>query len=460
MAKEKKLKDPDSKVGFGKLLLWQSSAASVSIATLLIGFAQIYCTDALHVDPLAIGTIFMISKLIDSVTDVVIGYLVDRTKTKWGKGRPYEIAMVFLWLSTWALFNCPESLSQTVKYIWIFCTYTFINSVCVTCLNGNNVAYLIRAFKTKEQQTKVTAYGSVITYFFAMIFNITFPMLMGKIATSAAGWGRLVLMFAVPMVAIGSLRMLTIKEQYEVGDDHAAKKVSLRDVFEAVASNKYVVMIVVVRFLWTMITSMNAATYYWTWIVGDVGKMGMASASTVLALPITLLLPTLIKKFGMGKSGMYGFAISAVGFLLFFLAGTNVPLLIVATFLSLLGVVPFSMMGNMYIVDCSEYNEYIGKRRIEGTLGSVFGLFSKIGGAFGSFVLGLALKLGGYDGALAAQSGSALFTIRLMCGLFPFVIYAVVALILKGYKLDTLLPQMKKEREEQLAATAAEPVTE
>ena len=63
----------------------------------------------------------MVSKMFDSVTDVLAGFIVDRTQTRWGKGRPYEIFMLFLWLSTWLLFSCPTSFATTAKCIWIFC---------------------------------------------------------------------------------------------------------------------------------------------------------------------------------------------------------------------------------------------------------------------------------------------------------------------------------------------------
>ena len=62
--------------------------------------------------------------------------------------------MLFLWLSTWLLFSCPTSFATAAKCIWIFCMYTFMNSICVTFLNANNVVYMVRAFENKEQQSK------------------------------------------------------------------------------------------------------------------------------------------------------------------------------------------------------------------------------------------------------------------------------------------------------------------
>ena len=82
------------KVGFGKLILWNSSSCSLALSTLMLGYATFYCTDVLQLAPALVGTLFMASKIFDSFTDLVAGFIVDRTQTRWGKGRPYEIFML------------------------------------------------------------------------------------------------------------------------------------------------------------------------------------------------------------------------------------------------------------------------------------------------------------------------------------------------------------------------------
>lgn len=146
MTKEEKLAQKEKhkaerkagKVGIGKLILWNSSSCSVALSTLVLGFATFYSTEVLKLNPALVGTLFMASKIFDSFTDLVAGFIVDRTQTRWGKGRPYEIFMLFLWLSTWLLFSCPSGFETVAKCIWIFCMYTFVSSICITFLNANN----------------------------------------------------------------------------------------------------------------------------------------------------------------------------------------------------------------------------------------------------------------------------------------------------------------------------------
>ncbi len=185
MTKEEKLARKQQrkaeKVGLGKLLLWNSSSCSVALSTLMLGYVTFYCTDVLQLAPALVGTLFMVSKIFDSFTDVVAGFIVDRTRTRWGKGRPYEIFMLFLWLSTWLLFSCPTSFRYRGQ-VHLDLLYVHLYELhCVTFLNANNVVYMVRAFENKEQQSKIVGYGSIFTMAGAMVFNVLFPTAMAKV---------------------------------------------------------------------------------------------------------------------------------------------------------------------------------------------------------------------------------------------------------------------------------------
>ena len=432
----KRIKNPDNKLGFGKLLLWQTSSVSVALSTLVLGFVTIYCTDTLGLEPVLVGTLFMVSKFVDGVTDVVAGFIIDRTQTRWGKGRPYEIFMVFLWLSTWLLFSCPVGFSTVAKCVWIFFMYVFMNAVCTTFLNGNNVVYMVRAFKSKEQQVKLTAYGSFFTMGAGLAFNIIFPMAMARIATSAAGWSRLIGMMAVPLTLLGLIRMLTIKEQYHSEEMTGTEKLRLSDIMALARINKPMMLVSAARFLQNAVAGMGVGVYYWTYIIGNVSLMGVTAIATVLGLPLAFLMPSMRRKMGMKKMVIYGFAFSALGYLLIFFAGGNMILVIVAGLITSIGVVPFTMMFNIFIVDCADYNEFKGIPRMEGTMGSLTGLAGKIGSAFGGFILGILMSLSGYDGTAAVQTDAALLMIRMLASIVPLIIFAVIILLLRKYSLD------------------------
>lgn len=334
MTKEEKLARKQQrkaeKVGLGKLLLWNSSSCSVALSTLMLGYATFYCTDVLQLAPALVGTLFMVSKIFDSFTDVVAGFIVDRTQTRWGKGRPYEIFMLFLWLSTWLLFSCPTSFATAAKCIWIFCMYTFMNSICVTFLNANNVVYMVRAFENKEQQSKIVGYGSIFTMAGAMVFNVLFPTAMAKVGTDAVGWSRLVGMIAIPLTAIGMLRILTIPEKFTPVSEKNGEQTHLKDLLPLLKESRPVLIICLVRFVQNIATGLGVGTYYWQYIIGNLGMMGIASVTTILVLPLAFALPGLRKKFGMAGMSVIGILVGCIGYLATFFAGGNMVFFIVA----------------------------------------------------------------------------------------------------------------------------------
>lgn len=415
---------------------------SVAITFLLLMHVSFYCTSVLGMPAILVGTLFMVSKILDSITDLIAGFIIDRTQTRWGKGRPYEIFMLFLWLSTWLLFSCPVEFSMVAKSIWVFFMYTFMNSVCVTFLDGNNVVYMVRAFQTKEQQSKVTAFGSFITMAASMAFNIWFPTAMADVGTSPEGWSRLVGMIAIPLTAIGALRMLTIKERFNNEVDTSSEKLHIREVVNLVKVNPHAVVLFITSFLISLVTSMGVTDYYWHYIIGDLSLQGIAAAGTVLGVPLAFVMPAMRRKMGMKKMCVTGFIFSSVGYLLMFFANTNIPLVVTATIISTVGLVPWNMMFAMFVVDLAEYNQLKGLPRMEGTMGATFGFARKVGGAFGGFVMGVLLHIGGFAGDMETQSAAALMTIRISSGIVPLIAMIIVCVLLRMYTLDKDLPAL------------------
>lgn len=442
----KKKKERTDRVGLGTLLIWCSRNISQTVFTLMYTFLMIYCTDTLQINPMLVSGILLGSKLVDGVTDMVAGFLVDRTKTKWGKARPYEIFIIGYAFCTWLLFSCPDSWSTTVKCVWVFFLYTMANAICMTFLNANGTPYLVRAFKN-EQIVKITSYGSVFPMLTGFVFNITFPMLMQKIATSAAGWSRLVLMWAIPAAAIGLLRVIFVKEKYEVESKEMQQEpLKAYHVIKLIKTNKYILLLVLMTLIFNFVTNMGAVTYYYTYIVKNVGLMGIASAITIIALPLAFVFPKLISLFSTGKLIIAGLFVTAAGYLLNFFAGSNMVMLMIGQLLTGAGTVPVSMLISLCVIDCAEFNEWKGNHRMEGTMSSLVGLGGKVGAAVGGSVLGVFLSLAGYTGVMETMPSSAFTMIRLLFSLIPMVLFLITGISMLAYlKMEKNLPEIKEE---------------
>ena len=140
--------------------------------------------------------------------------------------------------------------------------------------------------------------------------------------------------------------------------------------------------------------------------------MGIISAIQMIGIPVVVVFPAIIKKFSTARLMFVGCLLSAFGYFLNFFAGGNIVLLGIAAVCYGVGSVPISMLINLLIIECANFNEWKGMQRMEGTLGCVTGFATKVGSAVGAGVLGVLLSL---------------------------------SLLL--YKLDKLMPRIKEDNE-------------
>ena len=442
-------------VGVGRMFAWQSRAVSQGCALMAVGFLSIYCTDTLNLDPKLVAGLLVVSKLLDGVTDIIAGYIVDKTDTKWGRGRPYELCILGMWLCTWLMFSCPPSFSIVVKCAWVICMYALVNSVFYTFLNANNTVYMVRAFCYEEQFVAINSYGSIISMLGVVAFNVFFPMAMGRIATSASGWSLLMAMIAIPLALIGIMRFIFIKETVDVdakNEDGTKEKVNFGDVKKVLTKNPYIYIVALILFVSNFVTNMGVNVYYFTYVAENLDLFGMISAVQILAIPAVIVFPALIKKFSTAKLIFAGCLLTAFGYLLNFVAGKNPVILGTAAICYGLGSVPISMLINLLIIECANFNEWKGMQRMEGTLGCVTGFATKVGSAIGAGVLGVLLSASGYIGDINLIPDSAVMMIKCLFSVIPAVLWLVVAASLLLYKLDKLMPQIKADNEARRAA--------
>lgn len=452
MGKREKKDNPD-KIGAVKFWAWQSRGLSAAVNFIILGFVSIYCTDTLGMPPALIGTLLMASKAVDAVTDLFGGYLVDKTNTKLGKGRPYELAILGAWLCTWIMYSAPQEASIVVKSVWVLSMYICINAVCITLLSACNNAYMIRAFKTNGQRIKLASFGGIVIMVASIAVNMIFPIAMNRIATSPAGWRKMIAMFAIPMAFIGILRFLFVKETNQV--EVTEEKVKLKDVGLVLKKNPYVYMVAIMQIVYSLVTGMGVNTYFYMYVVGNVELMGLISSISIVVLPIMFFFPMIMKKVPMGKMVQIGCIAYGIGGFITFAAGGNIKMLIAATIFTGLGVLPITYLTDLMMIDCASYNAWKGFKRMDGTIGAIKGFAGKLGGALGSGVMGVLLSMSGYNGGAAQQSESALLMIRALMGLIPAILFIAVAVMMAFYKLDKLMPEINQSMEK-IAAKKAE----
>jgi Na+/melibiose symporter-like transporter len=409
-----------------------------------------YTTEILHLNAAIVGTLLMATRLLDGVTDIFAGYIVDRTNTRWGKARPYEFAILLVWVAMWAMYATPTGLSDVFKYVWVFTAYSIVNAVGITLLSANNNAYMIRAFSSNAQRVKIASLGGGVIMIAAVAINIIFPMLLQQMGSTAEGWRVMMAGFAIPMALIGILRFVFVKETNPVEVSTDPPKV--KDIFRVLRANPYALLVAAMYFLYSAATGLGIATYYFKYIVGNISLMGIATAVSVLVVPLLFIFPAIMKKISMGKLIVLGSIAALIGNITMFFAEANFTVILIANLIGALGILPVTYLTDLLMIDCASYNEWKGEPRMDGTIGAVKGLAGKVGGAVGAAIVGAMLGWSGYQGGLEVQPDSAMLMIRVIMAVVPGVLNLLILILMSFYKLDKLIPQINSDLEERRQA--------
>ena len=355
-----------------------------------------------------------------------------------------------MWICTALMFSGPTGASEIVKILWVFFMYTFIFGIFNTLRGAGSTAYMIRAFDNDRTLIgKVGSYGGMVTTLGSMVVSLTFPRVMGQLATSAAGWRSLILIYSIPLCVLALGRFVFVKENpaIDAGEQHV--KVTFKDFLDVFTKNKYVWFYAGMIVLFNAIQNMSVQVHYFTYIVGDVDAVGILSIMGIMLLPAMLLMPIVLKHLSVSRVVFFGSIFAIVGYAINFFAGANIPLLYVAGILMACLNLPISYLTAVLLMDLFNYNEYKGLARLEGTTNQLaHGMSSQIGQGVGGFLLGVFLDLGGYitaeDGVTVVQPDSALTMIRVMYSIIPIVLIVLLMVCVHFLgKLDKEQPEIE-----------------
>ena len=161
---EKKYLKWYNKMGYGS-----GDLAGNVVYAFLSSFVMLYLTNTVGLNPGIIGTLIMVSKLFDGISDMFFGTMIDKTKSKLGKARPWMLyAYIGCAVTLVANFAIPDSLGTTAQYAWFFVAYTLLNAVFFT---ANNIAYATMSARITKNDAERVSLGS-FRYAFAVVASI------------------------------------------------------------------------------------------------------------------------------------------------------------------------------------------------------------------------------------------------------------------------------------------------
>ena len=454
--KEKTYLNWYNKIGYGS-----GDIAGNVVYALLSAFVMIFLTDTVGMNAGVVGTLIAVSKLFDGVSDIFFGSLIDKTKTRMGKARPWMFYGYFgCAVCLVAIFCIPAGVSATAQYAWFFIAYTLLNAGFYT---ANNIAYsALTALITKNNNERVQM-GS-IRFMFAfgtsMLIQTITVGLVAHFGGGAAAWRTVAIIYAVVGVISNTISVLSVRELSaeelaegeEIQQDTAAEeKYTLADAFRLLVQNKYYLMICAAFILMQIYTAtLNMGIYYMTYVLKNANLLGVFSWAINIPMIIGLLFtPFLVAKFGgMYKLNLMGYTLGTIGRLGVVIAGYmgSVPLMLICTAIAAIGMSPLQGDMNALIATCSEYTFLTHGKRVDGTMYSCTSLGTKLGGGIGTALAGWLLAFSGYVGGAAQQTASTLNMLHIMYLWMPMIFNLLITLILTRLNVEKANEELRKQK--------------
>lgn len=432
------------KLSWKMKLTWPLFGISANVAGVIVGYISYFASDYMGLSVALVGTLIMISKIFDGFTDVAAGFVIDRTNTRFGKGRPYDFSLIGYWLSIIALF-CAPKMNAVLSAIYLFVMYTLINSVFQTLMNCGGTVYMANALDDPRQSVKLISINSTIGTLCTMIASIIVPQMLDSLGNTHEGWRTITLTFGIPMMILGMLRFFVVKEKRNTSVK--TDRIGFKEMLVVLSKNKYILLVAFIN-CWCSIgcnLNINTQTYYCVYIMKDIGLGSILSLAMLSVIVIVALMPFLSKRFGTIKVMRACSLIGACGYLLRLINLESVPLLVASSFISMVGFYTFFSFSSALVIDCMDYGEWKTGTRSEGAVAATQSVLSKIGAAVGVGLGGLLMGIAGYNGTLEVQSSATNAMIIALSSWIPALFCIVEFVMLKFYKLEDNLPQIRME---------------
>jgi len=258
-----------NKVGYGS-----GDIAGNLVYAFLSSFVMIYLTNTIGLNSGIVGTLIAVSKLFDGITDIFFGTMIDRTKSKMGKARPWMFYGFFgCAITLYGVFAIPTNMGKTAQYAWFFICYTLLNAVFYT---ANNIAYAaLTSLVTKNSKERVQM-GS-FRFMFSFGTNLAIQSItvgaVELLGNGATAWRIIALIYCVIGIITNTLAVFSVKELPEeelksngsmgIEDDKLSFKQTVKLLFE----NKYFSMICVIYILQQLRAAMvNVGIFFMTYV--------------------------------------------------------------------------------------------------------------------------------------------------------------------------------------------------
>ncbi|NFK77139.1 MFS transporter [Clostridium botulinum] len=404
-------------------------------------FILYFYTDVMGMKAAIISTLMLVVRIIAGFMDIASGIVVDKTKTKYGKARPWILWMAIPFgISTILLFSIPN-IGESGKLVYVVITYVLLN-VIYTAIN---IPYgVLNSLMTQDQneRSEINIYRMFCSTAGSLCVSVLVLPLVSLFGGEQGAWIITFAIFGIVATFMFFITFKTTKERVTAVNEEKSQNISFKDGMKALIQNKYwiiIVLLLVVLFM-NMGIMGGSMIYYAQYILNDkklVGVLSIAQNIPTLIVMLTIAMP-LIKKYGKRNTAILGSIIFILGSLFALIDLTSVKLIYISIIVKGTGNALISATVFALLADTIEYGEWKTNVRTEGLVYSAGNFGLKIGIGLGTAIVGWLLAFSNYNGSSKIQTNTAINAINILFIWLPMILSGVQIILLKFYKLDKI----------------------
>lgn len=365
-------------------------AGALLLNAVLATYLNVYYTDVLkltHVWGGAFLVIFpIVSKIIDAITNVIMGYIIDRTHTAASKARPWLLLSAPLLAVTGILLFTVPNGSETVQVVWVMVSYNLFYSFAYTIFNMSHNLMVPLSTRDITQRGSLSVFNQIATIMMSgILVALVFPMvIMPVIGVDKGKWIALMSVLSILALPLTLLEYYFTKERVTLEEQDAGveKTVPFAQQLKAIFTDRYMLLIYVYFLIYTFGTSIKnlSLVYFCNYVLGTYNDgVTQTMLSVIGGIPMGIgifAVWPLAKKFGKRNVTLAGFILYAVGGAICWLFPTNMTVMLIGQFIKNVGGLPCAYVFMAMFADVLDHLEWKTGFRSDGVAMSVYNIIA------------------------------------------------------------------------------------
>ena len=371
-------------------------------------YLNVFYTDVLKLTGVWGGAFLMvfpiISKVIDAVTNILMGQIIDRTRTKEGKARPWLLLSAVLLPVTGILLFTVPAASETVQVIWIILSYNLFYSFAFTIYNMSHALMVPLSTRETTERGILSVFNNIASVMISgIIVALIFPMvIMPMLGVNRTSWLLTMSLLAILALPLTLLEYFYTKERVteEIGESETARPV--REQLKVILHEKYWVLIALYFLIYTLGSGFknSALVYYCNYVLGTYNDgMTQTLVSVIGGIPMGIgifAVWPLAKKFGKRNVTLVGFILYAIGGAICSMAPRSMVVVLIGQFIKNIGGLPCAYVFAALFADVLDHIEWKAGFRCDGLAASVNSVITTIAVGLSAGILNLCMSFAGY----------------------------------------------------------------